>query len=846
MIKKKFVVEGMTCSACQARVEKIVSKIEGTKNVSVNLLTKTMDVEIDNESRVKTINEAVEKAGYKSFLSSQKQEDKEDGNKSKTLITKLIASIVLLIVLFYVSMGYMMGWPIGLLKEKPLSIALIEMVLSLIIMFINKRYFVSGFKSLFRGGPNMDTLIALGSGTAFAYSVAILFLMTFNYTDINNVMRLSMNLSFETAGMIPALITIGKTLESLSKEKSTNAIKSLISLAPKTAVLIKEGKEVFVNVNDVKLNDEFIVKPGESFPVDGVVVKGLSSVDESVLTGESMPVDKKENDSVYAATINQNGALICKATKTADNTTFSKIVSMVEEANSTKAPISRIADKVSGVFVPTVIIVSIVVFVVWLVVGLTSELYVNESAFAYSINRAVSVLVISCPCALGLATPVAIMVASGKGAKENVLFKTAESLEKTGKTNIVVLDKTGTITVGKPNVTDIKTEINEEEFLKLILSLESKSSHPLAKAIVEYINTNYSSVEQLEVEDFKENPGRGVECFVDNKKIEGLNSRVAKNEYDLPTEYSDIIDKLSETGKTPMIFISDKKIIGLIAVSDLIKNDSKQAIEELIKSGITPIMLTGDNEKTANFIAKQVGINNYINEVTPQQKGEIVTKLKTIGNVMMVGDGINDALALTLADTGVAIGAGTEVAIDSADVVLAKSSLMDVVKAIRLSRQTIKNIKENLFWAFFYNLIMIPIAAGAFYSTNVEWLRELKPWYGAAAMSLSSVIVVLNALRLNLFNYNKNINKKKKIEIPQDFLKKNNTGEKAIMKKEIFVEGMMCNHCKKRVEDAALSIKGVKTAEASLEEKKLTIETENENNVEEVKKAIVQAGYTVK
>ena len=849
MIKKKFIVEGMTCSACQNHVEKAVSKVEGTKNVKVNLLTKTMDVEIDNENKVNKINEAVEKAGYHSFLANKEKEATKEtatNDDTKRLITKLVLSLMLLVMLFYISMGYMMGWPLGAISEKPLSVALVEMILSFSIVTINKRFFISGTKGLIHGGPNMDTLVALGSGTAFIYSIVVFLLMTFNFENINEVTRLSMNLSFETAGMIPALITIGKTLESLSKDKTTNAIKDLVKLVPKTATVIRDNKEITINAEDVFVDEIFVVKPGLAFPADGIVVSGTSSVDESALTGESMPVDKKENDMVYAATINQNGVLICKATKTGSNTSFSQIIELVEEASSSKAPISRIADKISGIFVPVVMVVSFVVFMIWLIVGLTTGLNVQESTLAYSINRAVSVLVISCPCALGLATPVAIMVGSGKAAKENVLFKTAEALEKTGKTDIVVLDKTGTITEGKPVVTGVKTKLNEEDFLRLVLSLEINSSHPLAKSIVSYIKDNYQDIHEQKITDFKEIPGTGVECVYENKKLEGINAKTAEEKYFISEEYYNFINDASKSGKTTMVFVLDKEVIGSIIVSDQIKDDSKQAIEELIKSGITPVMLTGDNEKTAQFTAKQIGIDYWAAGVVPQQKGEIIQKLKTVGNVMMVGDGINDSLALTLADTGVAIGAGTEVAIDSADIVLAKSSLMDVVKAIRLSRQTIKNIKENLFWAFFYNIIMIPIAAGAFYGANIEWLKELKPWYGAAAMSVSSLIVVLNALRLNLFNSVKNINKRKEVTIPENLLNINIKSGENEMKKEIFVEGMMCAHCKKRVEDAAMSIEGVKKAEASLEEKKLVVEGGDNFDLEAIKKAITDAGYIVK
>ena len=851
-MKKKFTVEGMMCSACQVHVEKAVSKVEGTKNVNVNLLTKTMEVDIENENIVQKINEAVDKAGYHSFLKEESIEKNEFYNaqsiETKKLVVRLSLSLALLVSLFYLSMGYMMGWCLGALSNEPIIIAIVEMVLSFSIICINNRFFVSGLKSTIHGAPNMDTLVALGSGTAFIYSFVLMIIMLFNINDPDKVMSVSMNLSFETAGMIPALITIGKTLEGLSKSKTTNALKDLVDLIPKTACVIRENKEIIVSIDELTEGEIFVVRPGEAFPADGVIIDGQTSVDESALTGEFMPRDKQTGDVVYAASINKNGTTICKATKTGENTSFSKVIKLVEEASSSKAPISRIADRVSGVFVPIVIALSVFVFVVWLIIGLNTALTVVETPMAYAISRAVSVLVISCPCALGLATPVAIMVSSGKGAKESVLFKTAESIERAGKSRIVVFDKTGTITTGRPTVTDIKTLIDEKEFLLMVGSLESKSSHPLAKAVCVYIENKLNDTCYKQVDGFVEIPGKGVKGLIENREIYGLNTNSAKEIVELKKEWSDFIDELSEKGKTPMIFIFDKKLIGIIGVFDEIKQDSKEAIKEFKKSGIIPVMLTGDNKKTAKTIAEETGIEHFLAEVLSEEKGIAIQKLKEQGFVMMVGDGINDALALTIADTGVAIGAGTEVAIDSADVVLVKSSLMDAVKALRLSRQTIKIIKQNLFWAFIYNVIMIPIAAGAFYATNIDWLKELKPWYGAAAMSLSSVIVVLNALRLNLFSNTKNINKKKAISFSEESLQleKNNIGENIKMKKTFIVEGMMCVHCKKRVEDAALSVNGVESAEADLENKTLVVECKKEAEENQIKKAITEAGYEAK
>lgn len=858
MMKKKFKIEGMTCSACQVHIDKTVRKIDGVKEVNVNLLTNSMDVEFENIELVDAINEAVKKEGYKSSViedNNQKSAGVSLENKIKYLkdeetpkmVKRLILSFAFLVVLAYLSMGFMMGWPISFYKENLLALGLTEMILSAIIIFINKDLYLSGFKNLIHKTSNKNTLVALGSGVAFVYSVCIFILMIINKNNDDLLMKYTMNLAFETAGMVPTLITIGKTLESYSKGKTTNALKAMVDLAPKEARVIKEGVETAILASDVAVDDVFIVKPGETFPVDGVVINGISSVDESSFTGESIPVEKQENDSVYMSTINQNGTLTCKATKIGVDTSFGKIITLVEEASSSKAPISKIADVVSGIFVPTIIGISLLVFVVWLIIGFNVELDINENSITYAVNRAISVLVIACPCALGLATPVAIMVGSGKGAKLGVLFKTAESIEETGKVNIVVLDKTGTITTGTPEVTDVISYIDQNVFIDLIGSLEEKSSHPLAKAIYNYAkNHNYNP---LEVTNFETLPGKGVLGFVDKKKLLGLNAREAGLVSNTNQEQKQLIENLSSNGKTPMVFVCDGNIIGMVAVRDEIKEDSIKAIQEFKRMGVVPVMLTGDNQKTAQIIAKEVGIDLFVSDVLPNEKGIVINKLKNLGKVAMIGDGINDSLALTTADIGIAIGAGADVAIDSASVILVKSSLMDAVSAIKLSRQILKNIKENLFWAFFYNLIMITIAAGTFYALNITWLREMKPWYGALAMSLSSIFVVLNSLRLNLFNPSKKTASKKQVEVLEEYLlefKKDNSKENIMKKVVISVEGMMCNHCKKHVEDAAKSVNGVKSAEASLENKNLMLEMEEGSNLDDVKNAIKEAGYEAK
>ena len=841
-MKEKFNIEGMTCAACQAHVDKAVRKVDGVKDVSVNLLTNSMVVDFADDLDVAKINDAVDKAGYKSYLANKKEtEEVEPENKElKGLIKRLIYSSILLVPLFYIGMAYMNNWPLGDLAKNPLLVGIILMFLSLIIMIINKAFFISGFKSTIHLSFNMDTLVALGSGVAFTYSFILYLIMLHdaNMMNMDNVMRLSMNISFETAGMVPTLITIGKTLEAYSKGKTTNALKALLKLKPKKATIISGDKEVEVNASDVNVGDIFIVRPGEAIPVDGEVISGDGAIDEQALTGESLPVDKNIGDNVYSATINQNGVLKCRALKRLEDTTFSQIIKMVEDANATKAKISKIADKVAGVFVPVVIGIALIVFTFWMIFGGSFvENLGNTTLLSYSIERAISVLVISCPCALGLATPVAIMVGSGKGAKNGILFKSAEILEEAGKADYVLLDKTGTITKGKPEVTDIiEIDYDKEELLKLAISLENNSLHPLAKAIV-----NYKDVDKYEVSEFVSLPGKGVAGVINKKRIYGMNLKSAIELTKIDDKYVTLGDELSKKGKTPMYFIYDDKLIGIIAVADVIKEDSIKAIEEMKNIGVTPIMLTGDNKNTAAYIASLVGIDNYISDVLPDGKMEIVKKLKSQGKVMMIGDGINDAVALSEANVGVAIGAGTDVAIDSAEIVLIKSSLMDAVRAIKISRYTLLNIKENLFWAFFYNLIMIPIAAGALSGIG---LAKLKPWYGALAMSLSSVTVVLNALRINLYNPDKIRRKKNNKEVNLDFT--NNKEENKMNKLVIEVEGMMCMHCAKRVEDACKSVSGVSDAKVSLDDKNVTVSSESTLDKGLLVSAIKNAGYEAK
>lgn len=746
----QYNVKGMTCAACSARVEKAVSAVEGVTSCTVNLLTNSMIVEGDVASA--SVINAVKAAGYKASVKRKadgRQDTADEDNDSETsaIVIRLIVSIVLLMILMYFSMGHMMwGWPLPyFFSENHIAVGILQMLLSAAIMVINQRFFISGFKSLLHRAPNMDTLVAMGSLVSFLYSTVALFAMTDAQLHLGTdaAMKYMDEFYFETAATILTLITVGKLLESRSKGKTTDAIKSLMKLAPNNAVVIKDGKEVTVPVSQVKKGDIFVVRPGENIPVDGVIIEGNSAVDESMLTGESIPVDKDMGDSVSAATINQSGYIKCEAVRVGEDTTLSQIIKMVSDASATKAPIAKIADRVSGIFVPAVLIIAVITFVVWILTG---------ADISYSIARAVSVLVISCPCALGLATPVAIMVGSGVGAKNGILFKTAVSLEEMGKVSIVALDKTGTITKGEPNVTDIIPSGDEsvEELLMYAYSLEYKSEHPLAKAIIRKANEKNSGL--IEVSDFKAMPGNGLTAVTDGQEISGGNYEFIRTRADIPAEMKSVSEELSENGKTPLFFCKAQKLLGIIAVADVIKEDSPEAIRRLKEMGMHVVMITGDNERTANVTGIQAGVDEVISGVLPAGKEEVIRSLKKRGRVAMVGDGINDAPALTAADTAVAIGAGTDIAIDAADVVLMKSRLSDVCAAIRLSRLTLRNIHQNLFWAFIYNIIGIPLAAGVFIAI---FGLKLNPMFGAAAMSLSSFCVVMNALRLNMYNINK-------------------------------------------------------------------------------------------
>lgn len=785
----KFSVTGMACAACSAHVEKAVAAIPGVKSVSVSLLTNSMSVEFASPASAESICAAVDKAGYgaapedlDSGLSAadaarKRASEREalDDHETPRLVKRLIASLILLVPLLYVSMGHLMWkWPLpAVFSENPAAIGLYELLLTLAIMMINQRFFTSGFKSFVHGAPNMDTLVALGSGASVVYSVVVLFLITGAMLSgmLHDAHEYLHDLYFESAAMILTLITVGKTLEAYSKGKTTNAIKSLIDLAPDTAHVIRDGKELTIPAEQVRTGDTFIVRPGERIPVDGKVISGTSAVNESALTGESLPVDKSAGSDVSAATLNQNGFLTCTATKVGSDTTLSQIITMVENAAATKAPVARLADKVSGIFVPIVIVLSVITGIIWAVAG---------GEFGFVLARAVSVLVISCPCALGLATPVAIMVGSGLGAKHGILFKTAAALEAAGKTDIVVLDKTGTVTEGKPTVTDVipADGVTERELLALAGALEEKSEHPLARAVLEKVRAE--NIAYSPAEDFTALPGYGVKGVVppsgnDSGAVapvagvpaSGGNAALMKDQRLLGNEMKQRGMELAGEGKTPLYFAAGGKMLGIIAVADVAKKDSADAVQKLNALGVQVVMLTGDNRRTAEAIAKQVGITHVVSDLLPGGKDAVVAKLSAFGKVMMVGDGINDAPALTRADTGVAIGAGTDVALDAADVVLMKSTLVDVPAAIKLSRQVLTNIRENLFWAFIYNIIGIPVAAGALIPA---FGIVLNPMLGAAAMSLSSFCVVTNALRLNLFNMYKSgrNGKRKTIQLPDD------------------------------------------------------------------------------
>lgn len=831
---KQYNVTGMSCASCVARVEKAVNKVDGVTSCSVNLLTNSMSV--DGDVKSSDVISAVEKAGYGASLKGNSSKENKTNDEplkdteTPKLKKRLFSSLVFLLLLMYISMGHMMwGFPLpSILANNHIAMGLIQLLLTGIIMVINQKFFISGFKALIHKSPNMDTLVALGAGASFIYSVYALFAMT--NAQVNNDMSLVMKYMdefyFESAGMILTLITLGKMLESYSKGKTTNAIKGLMNLAPKKATILVDNVEKVVPIEEVKIGDIFIVKPGENIPVDGVVIEGESAVNESALTGESIPVDKTVGDNVSGATVNQSGFIKCKATKVGEDTTLSQIIKMVSDASATKAPIAKVADKVSGVFVPIVISIAVVTIIVWLLCGAT---------FGNALVRGISVLVISCPCALGLATPVAIMVGNGVGAKNGILFKNATSLETTGKVSYVLLDKTGTITNGTPVVTDIIPSENytKNDLLSYASSLESKSEHPLAKAVVQ--KAKDSNINTIETKDFKSLTGNGVSATINGKTVVGGSVKHISSIANIDEKVIKQADDLATKGKTPLLFVMDNQLLGIIAVADVVKSDSPKAIKELQNMGIKVVMVTGDNEKTAQAIAKESGVDEVIAGVLPDGKEKVVTQYKENGMVAMVGDGINDAPALTRADIGIAIGAGTDVAIDSADIVLMKSKLTDVSGAIRLSRGTLRNIHENLFWAFIYNVIGIPLAAGVWIPI-FGW--TLSPMFGAAAMSLSSFCVVTNALRLNFLNI-RSSKRDRKIK------NKTNKKEKNTMTTTLKINGMMCPHCEATVKTALESIDGVTSAEVSHESGTAVVTLSKEVSEDVLKKAVVDKGYTV-
>lgn len=807
---KQYNVTGMSCAACQARVERAVSEVPGVENVAVSLLTNSMGVE--GTAKDKEIIKAVEAAGYGCAVKTDDSKLLEDKETPK-LIRRLIASVVLCLILMYFSMGHIMwGWPAP--TDNPLVIGIIEGVLALAVILINNRFFVSGFKGVIHGSPNMDTLVSLGSGTSFIYSIYLL-VSTGSCHE----------LYFESAAMILALITVGKTLEAKSKGRTTDALKSLMKLAPKTATVIRDGEEIEIPVEELKPGDEFIVRPGETIPTDGQIIEGMTSVDESALTGESIPADKQVEDFVCGATINQQGFIRCTATRVGQNTTFSQIVKMMSDAAATKAPIAKVADKVSGIFVPAVIFIALLTMGIWLIVG---------KAFSFAIIRGVSVLVVSCPCALGLATPVAIMVGNGVGAKNGILFKTAVSLEEVGKAGVVVLDKTGTITEGKPVVTDvIPNDVTRDKLLQYAYSIENLSSHPLANAVVSAAKSD--NVKPLAFTDFEEVPGNGLKARlkVVNKKqtFYAGNYKYIKTVATVPEPIKAQCADLAGEGKTPLIFAMGKEILGVIAVADKVKTDSKEAIDELHNLGLRVVMLTGDNERTANAVARNCGVDDVVAGILPDGKAQVVKQYKRFGKVLMVGDGVNDAPALATADMGLAIGAGTDVAIDAADVVLMNSTLSDVPAAIRLSRRTLSGIHQNLFWAFFYNAILIPIAA----------VTTVSPMICAAAMSLSSFFVVTNALRINLFDIH-SARRDKMIKVKETEI---NEKETSIMEKTVHIEGMMCPHCEANVKQTLEAFAEVDSAVVSHEAGTAVIALNAELDDEKIKAAIEEKGYKV-
>ena len=839
---EQYNVTGMSCAACSMRVEKAVSKVPGVTSCSVSLLTNSMGVEGTASSA--SIIKAVTDAGYGASLkggtseknTAQADEEALLDRETPKLRKRLIASVIFLVILMYFSMGHMMwGWPVGAwLEDNHVAMGLIQLILAAIIMVINQKFFISGFKSLWHRAPNMDTLVALGSMASFAWSVYALFAMTGAQVEGDHaaVMKYMNEFYFESAAMILTLITIGKMLEAYSKGKTTDALKSLMRLAPKTAVLVIGGEEKEVAIEQVKKGDIFAVRPGESIPVDGIVTEGESAVNEAALTGESIPVDKVPGDLVSAATVNQSGYIRCEATRVGEDTTLSQIIKMVSDAAATKAPIAKVADKVSGVFVPVVMGIAIITLIVWLIIG---------RQFSYSLARAISVLVISCPCALGLATPVAIMVGNGLGARNGVLFKNAVSLENAGKIQIAVLDKTGTVTSGKPVVTDIicADGFSENEILKIAYSLEAKSEHPLAKAICEKANELKTKAE--EVSEFSALPGNGLKAVLNGKELVGGSVKFISGQAGIPQTLEEASKKLSEQGKTPLMFMQDGQVLGIIAVADTIRPESPEAIKELQNMGIKVVMLTGDNERTAKAIGKQAGVDKVVAGVLPDGKEREIRKLKELGKVAMVGDGINDALALTVADIGIAIGAGSDVAIDAADVVLMKSELTDVPAAIRLSRATLRNIHQNLFWAFIYNVICIPLAAGCYVGLGLT----LNPMIGAAAMSLSSFCVVMNVLRLNLCRLHSPKNDKRlKNECAFEKKEEENMG---LTKTVANIEGMMCGHCEAHVNEAIKkNFPNVKEVMSSHENNETVIMSEGAVDEAKLAEVIANEGYEFK
>lgn len=815
---KQYNITGMSCAACANRIEKTVAHINGVDSCSVSLLTNSMGVEGTASSE--SIIQAIENIGYGASEKGVKKvkDDSLVDHETPKLKKRLITSLVFLILLMYLSMGHMMWkWPVPSFLENHVSIAVTEMLLTIIILAINKAFFVNGYKSLFQLSPNMDALVALGSSAAFGYSLVVLYLMidAMSQGQMMKVMSLGHDLYFESAAMIPTLITVGKMLEAMSKGRTTDALKSLMDLAPQTAVIIKDNKEVTVSIDEVNKGDLFIVRPGENIPVDGVIVEGSTAIDESALTGESIPVDKTVNDTVSGATLNQSGFIKVRATRVGEETTLSQIIQMVSDAASTKAPIAKKADQVSGIFVPVIIGIALVTFIVWMILG---------KSIGFSIARAISVLVISCPCALGLATPVAIMVSNGMGAKHGILFKTSESLEVAGSIDIIALDKTGTITKGTPVVTDVVPyKIEKEVLLNYASSLEKKSEHPLGKAVTDY----YQGSE--DVEDLEILPGHGLRGLIHGKEV--LGGSIKMMEKYIPEEMMKQASDKATEGKTPLFFSYDDTYLGMICVADTMKEDSAQAIKEMQNMGIQVVMLTGDNKKTADAIGSKAGVDEVIAGVLPDGKESVIKDLQKHGKVAMVGDGINDAPALTRADIGIAIGAGTDIAIDAADVVLMNSKLTDVTAAIRLSRATLRNIHENLFWAFFYNAICIPVAAGVFIHLT-GW--QMSPMLGAAAMSLSSFFVCMNALRLNTFSMHdasKDIKRKKK--------------EKKTMEKTLEITGMMCGHCEMAVKKALEAVDGVVSADVSHEKGTAVVTLSKEVSNDVLKKAVEDKDYTV-